>query len=302
MKVPVLVMAFNRADHVEKAMEAVRKYRPDRLYLECDGQRPHKPGEKEAVEAARRVMLGAVDWPCEVKTLFREENLGCAKAVSGAITWFLGQEEYGVIIEDDVVVGQDFFRLCEDLLPRYRNEERIMEISAENHYPEPQHADTYYYTLDIRCWGWATWARAWKHMDMTMSKWPEQTPLKLVRKWGAFRGCMIYYYWSQTYKNIQTSTSWATRWAFSIFADNGLCIIPADNLAVNIGMDGGAHYEKGDVNPYAHLQIGRVDFPLKYNDRIQPDRRQMMLGRKDFFRVRMIGLRKKVRKLFGLKR
>ena len=138
MKVPILVLAFNRADHVEQAMLAIKEYKPERLYLECDGPRVHKQGEKEAVEATRKAMLDAIDWPCEVRTLFRQENLGCANAVYGAITWFFEQEEYGVIIEDDVVVGQDFFRLCEILLPRYKNDERVMEISAENHYPNQQ--------------------------------------------------------------------------------------------------------------------------------------------------------------------
>ena len=144
MKVPILVLAFNRADHVEQAMLAIKEYKPERLYLECDGPRVHKQGEKEAVEATRKVMLDAIDWPCEVKTLFREENLGCANAVYGAITWFFEQEEYGVIIEDDVVVGQGFFRLCEILLPRYKNDERVMEISAENHYPDHLNNNTSY--------------------------------------------------------------------------------------------------------------------------------------------------------------
>ena len=144
MKVPILVLAFNRADHVEQAMLAIKEYKPERLYLECDGPRVHKQGEKEAVEATRKAMLDAIDWPCEVRTLFRQENLGCANAVYGAITWFFEQEEYGVIIEDDVVVGQDFFRLCEILLPRYKNDERVMEISEENHYPNQQNENTYF--------------------------------------------------------------------------------------------------------------------------------------------------------------
>ena len=55
MKVPTLVLAFNRADHVVKAMEAIREYKPERLYLECDGARPHKSGEAEAVELTRKV-------------------------------------------------------------------------------------------------------------------------------------------------------------------------------------------------------------------------------------------------------
>ena len=128
-KLPILVLAFNRADHVREAMKSIREYKPERLYLECDGARQNKTGEKDAVEETRQAMLDAVDWPCEVKTLFRDENLGCAQAVYGAISWFFKNEKWGVIIEDDVIVGQDFFRLCEDLLPRYENEERIMEIS-----------------------------------------------------------------------------------------------------------------------------------------------------------------------------
>ena len=297
MKVPVLVLAFNRADHVAKAMEAIREYRPERLYLECDGARKNKAGETEAVALTRKTMLDMVDWPCEVKTLFREKNLGCANAVYGAITWFFEHEEWGVIIEDDVVVGQDFFRLCEELLPRYKDEERIMEISAENHYPNSKDANTYFYSLDFKCWGWASWARAWKQMDMKMTKWPEQGLTKLVKSFDLFKGCMMYYYWHSTYKNIETSTSWATRWAFTIFAENGLCIIPGVNLAVNIGTDGGAHYENGDVNPYAHLQVERMSFPIVYNDTIALDERQRKLSNKDFFRIRMIGLRKKLRVL-----
>lgn len=68
----------------------------------------------------------------------------------------------------------------------------------------------------FKCWGWASWARAWKHMDMSMSKWPEQSLFKLIRPFGIFKGCMMYYYWNRTYKNIHKCTSWATRWAFAI--------------------------------------------------------------------------------------
>lgn len=296
-KVPILVLAFNRADHVREAMKAVRIYKPERLYLECDGPRLHKVGEKDAVEETRKAMLDAVDWPCEVKTLFRDNNLGCANAVYGAISWFFEYEKWGVIIEDDVIVGQDFFRLCEDLLPRYEHEEKIMEISAENHYPNPNDANKYFYTVDFKCWGWATWARAWKRMDMKMAKWPNQSIFKLIRVFGIFKGCMMHYYWSSIYKNIEKSTSWATRWAFAIFAEDGLCVIPGVNLAVNIGMDGGAHYNKDDVNPYSHLTINNMSFPLKYNNVLELDGKQQALSKKDFFRIRMIGLRKKLRRI-----
>lgn len=296
-KIPVLVLAFNRADHVEKAMDAIREYKPERLYLECDGPRPHKDGEKEAVEETRKVMLSKIDWDCDVKTLFRDENWGCAKAVDDAITWFFKNEEWGVIIEDDVVVAQDFFRLCEDLLIRYEHEDRIMEISAQNHFPDERYFNTYFFSQEFHCWGWATWARAWKKMDMKMSKWPEVTTGFLIKKFGIFRGLMMKHYWNDTYHHLETSTSWATRWFFSIIVNNGLCILPGNNLAINIGMDGGAHYEKGDEDPYAYLKVGNLKWPLRYDDNVVANPEIARQGRRDFRRVRMIGLKKKIHKL-----
>lgn len=297
-KVPVLVLAFNRADHVEKAMDAIREYKPDRLYLECDGARANKEGEQQKVEDTRQMMLSKVDWPCEVNTLFRNENWGCAKAVNDAITWFFSQEKWGVIIEDDVIVSQDFIKLCEVLLPRYENEDRIMEISAENHFPNEKDYGTYFYSQDFYCWGWASWARAWKKMDMHMTKWPSVTTRFLIKKFGIFRGLMMKHYWADTYAHLETSTSWATRWFFSIIVNDGLCIQPGNNLAINIGTDGGAHYEKGDKNPYTYLKVGKLRWPIKYNDSQMVTQHTIKLGRRDFRMVRWFGLKKKIKRLF----
>ena len=48
-KIPILVTAFNRPDHVTVAMKTIREYKPEKLYLECDGPRSTKVGEYEAV-------------------------------------------------------------------------------------------------------------------------------------------------------------------------------------------------------------------------------------------------------------
>ena len=118
--IPILVLAFNRADHVVEAMKAIKVYQPKRLYLECDGPRKAKEGEQEAVEATRKAMLDSIDWPCEIKTLFREENMGCAHAVNDAITWFFRHEEYGIICEDDIILSPDFFSIMRRTVAKIR--------------------------------------------------------------------------------------------------------------------------------------------------------------------------------------
>lgn len=293
-KIPVLVLAFNRADHVIEAMKAIREYQPERLYLECDGARPHKAGEKEAVEETRKAMLDAVDWPCEVKTLFRDENLGCANAVYGAISWFFKHEDYGIICEDDIILSPDFFRLCEDLLPRYKEEDKVMEISARNESFRTDISNTYVYSQCYHCWGWSTWRRAWDKMDMKMSAAPKLSIPYLVKRLGLFRGVMMKHYFVSAYHSLPNFNSWATRWYLSILANDGLVICPGVNLALNIGMDSGAHYESGDENPFEGLTLERLHWPIKYNDCFTPDETQKCYDSKGFAKMRYIGLKKKI--------
>ena len=81
---PVLFLIFNRPGTTALVMETIREARPPRLYVAADGQRD-RPGEAERCEEARRIAT-AVDWPCEVQTLFRDHNLGCREAVSKALS------------------------------------------------------------------------------------------------------------------------------------------------------------------------------------------------------------------------
>lgn len=299
-KVPVLVLAFNRTDHVVEAMKSIREYRPDRIYLECDGPRKDKGGERDAVDATRKAMLEAIDWPCEVKTLFREENLGCAHAVYGAISWFFEHEEYGIICEDDVILGKDFFRFCEELLPRYANEDKIMSISARNHSSRTDIPNSYVYSYRQNCWGWASWARAWGKMDMSMSYIPKLTYKFLFQRFGMIETFIRMRGYASAYKHLDTYNSWASRWFLSVLVCNGLVIVPGVNLAVNIGTDGGSHYYKGDVNPYADLKICEMKWPLHYNDSFVVERKQAKFDSDDFIMLRKIGVRKRVKKLLHL--
>ncbi|MBW2664068.1 MAG: hypothetical protein JRD93_19335 [Deltaproteobacteria bacterium] len=78
LKTAVFFLVFNRPDTTKQVFEAIRKAKPSRLYVAVDGPRADKPGEKEKVEQARRIAT-RVDWVCEVKTFFRDKNLGYSR-------------------------------------------------------------------------------------------------------------------------------------------------------------------------------------------------------------------------------
>ena len=100
---PILFLIFNRPDLTARVFDRIREVQPKYLYVAADGPRIDKPEDVEKCESARKVVLDQIDWPCELKTLFRQENLGCGIAVSQAINWFFEHVEQGIIIEDDIL-------------------------------------------------------------------------------------------------------------------------------------------------------------------------------------------------------
>lgn len=100
-------------------------------YVAADGPRQDKEGESEKCAETQRI-IEQIDWDCEVKTLFRDENFGCGAAVSTAISWFFNQVEFGIVLEDDCMPGLSFFPYCEELLMKYKDDDQIMLISGNN--------------------------------------------------------------------------------------------------------------------------------------------------------------------------
>jgi len=299
MKLPVLFTIFNRPDISVRAFECIKHYQPERLYIAADGARAHRQGEQELCERTRKAVMEQIDWPCTIQTLFRGKNIGCARAISEAISWFFEHEEWGVICEDDVVMSQDFFTLCEELLPRYKDNHDIIHITSQYYGKHREQSDTYTFGRKPFVWGWATWRRAWfDNMDMGMSAWPSYNPLRMLPVYGLFQTLTMCYYWHFTYKNINTNSSWATRWHFAAVVNRRLCICPTTNLGLNIGCtgEGGTHYDANESDPHASMKMGHLNFPLRHPKRVKLSMRQVITDNLEFMRLRAIGARKKIRK------
>jgi len=127
--VPILFLIFNRPDTTQKVFDVIKKIKPKQLFIAADGPRKNKEGELELCNKTRDI-IKQIDWDCKLKTLFREENLGCGKSVSSAITWFFENVEEGIILEDDCLPNIDFFFYCKELLDYYRDNNEVMFIGG----------------------------------------------------------------------------------------------------------------------------------------------------------------------------
>lgn len=267
MKTAVLLCGFVRYDTISRVFAAVRSARPPRLYLATDGPRAGRVDDVENVKKVRS-LADAVDWDCEVKTLFREENLGCRAAMSGAIDWFFRTEDSGIILEDDCLPGMDFFRFCEELLDRYKDDDRVMMIGGTNFMPDISVASSYHFSRLGSIWGWATWRRAWEKYDEKMSGFERLDGEGFFRDLATSLPARTWLRWMYNRERKRDRGSWAIPWNCSIWQENAVAVLPAVNLVRNIGFDLRGSNTVDENNMFSKLEIAELDWPLTHPDHL----------------------------------
>ena len=269
LKTAVLFLVFNRPDTTNKVFEKIRQAKPSRLYVAGDG--PRVGYNEEDKVAKTREITTRVDWPCEVKTLFRDKNLGCKNGVSTAITWFFDHEEQGIILEDDCLPHLDFFSYCEDLLDRYSKDERVSAITGNNFQNGNWRGEaSYYFSKYAHCWGWATWRRAWQLNDGNIKFWPEwkkskdwldHIPDKVERK-----------HWQKIFDRVYANEidTWDYPWEASRQYKGSIAATPNVNLVSNIGFGEGATHTKSKKSPFSKMPTYELN-PIIYPKKVERD-------------------------------
>lgn len=263
LETAVLFLVFNRPDTTVRVFDEIRKARPPRLYVAADGPRPSRAGEGELVERVRKIAT-LVDWPCEVKTLFRDQNLGCKLSVSRAITWFFDHEEEGIILEDDCLPSQSFFWFCESLLRRYKNDLRIWNIGGYRHSYCCNNEEFYTFSIFPQIWGWATWRDRWNYYDVNLGVYRRNKNI-----------VFDYDYFKKKHHNEARVASfekiingqldtWDAQWNFAVRTNNGLSVRPIKNLIKNIGFGSSATHTTEYNASLAENNFSDIEFPVKH--------------------------------------
>ena len=267
---PVLFLVFNRPDTTQRVFDAIRASRPPRLYVAADGPRAGRAGEAERCEAVRRIAT-AVDWPCELVTLMRSDNLGCKVAVSSAITWFFEHEPEGIILEDDCLPDPSFFGFCDALLERYRDDDRVMCVSGDNFVSAqwaPEHG--YYFSRYAHIWGWASWARAWRHYSVDLpSASGERVIDVLARTFPESKAVRDQWYDLMTDVAAGRIDTWDYQWSYAIWQRQGVSCMPRSNLISNIGFGPGATHTTSAESKLAGLPVAGLQGPLIHPPRVE---------------------------------
>jgi hypothetical protein len=262
--VPISFHVFNRPNATEKVFSEIRKIRPKQLFITADGPRDSRKDDLENCNKVRSIVK-KIDWECELYTNFSDENKGSFRSTSEGISWVFEHVNRAIILEDDCVPGNIFFRYCRELLDYYEHDKRVGIISGNNFQNNINSTEnSYYFSRYPHIWGWATWKRTWDQVDLSMRLWPEYDKINGLK--GIFSHKKELYYWRKLYMDMyekNRKSHWDFLLLLALAMNNSLTVLPKVNLVSNIGFGPDAANCKHE-SEFHNVQVGDFDFPLKH--------------------------------------
>lgn len=288
MHTPVVLIAFNRPHLTRRTMEAVREAKPASLFLVADGPRPGR-AEDVALCAAVRTELERVDWSCEVHRRLSEVNRGCEANVELGLDWVFSQVDRAIVLEDDCIPDPSFFPFCEELLERYREDDRVWHIAGNSHWVPGRlfNGESYQFSSWASVWGWATWRRAWlRHRELFprdhgsalgSTSAPVRTVPASPRATSLVTPSGRRHFAAVARSSGSDEYGWDSHWWVSLLSEGKLSVTPAVNMVMNDGYGEGATHTRSSRPP---TPATSTSFPLTHPDAValcEPVERELEL-------------------------
>jgi hypothetical protein len=272
----VALIIFRRPDLTRRVFQRIAEAKPPKLFIIADGPVLERTGEAEKCAAARAAVED-VDWDCDVVRDYSPTNMGPWRRIASGITAAFQQVEELVVLEDDCLPDPTFFRFCDELLERYRDDERVMHIAGNHFHPQSPRSIPYSYSFAWHniAWGYATWRRAWQHFDLAVPTWPELKNTDFLDQVVEHPYAVRHYreVFDQLYGQPGEFDGYDWAWSFACWSQGGLSILPDTTLVQNVGFGpDSTHFQNASNDFRAALRAGPMSFPLRHPPYVVRDR------------------------------
>jgi hypothetical protein len=268
---PILLLVFNRPQETQNVFNQIKKIKPQQLFIAADGPRKNKIGEDKLCKEVKEI-FNDIDWDCKVTTSYNDANLGCKLAVSNSIKWFFKQVEYGIVLEDDCLPDLSFFKYCEELLIKYKDDQRIGIITGRNEDFIFKDSRSYDFSTAGSIWGWGSWRRVIDLYEVNNKSLLNNFKLNI------YQATVDNFEKNRLYHQLKwTLDDQLNTWDYQLHAilklNSMLYIIPQKNLIKNIGFNTQATHTTSLNDKRANSKLESLMFPLKHPEYLFPNRK-----------------------------
>lgn len=242
---PIVTFVYSRPEHTKKMIESLAKNKLAKdleVWIFSDAAKKETAAEK--VKNVREYIhsIEEKQYFKKLHIIEAQKNKGLANSVIAGVGEVINKYGKAIVVEDDLIVTDNFIEYMNEALNFYENDKRIWSISGYNlpiKIPKNYLSDVY---LGYRgcSWGWATWADRWNIVDWEVKDYEifknDRKKRKKLNRGGKDMAQML---------DMQMSgliDSWAIRWCYEQSKREMYTIYPTKSLVYNGGLDGtGTH-------------------------------------------------------------
>ncbi len=232
MTTPVLITAFRRPDFLKLVLDCFES-RSNPIYVWLNG--PFDLQDEKNIQDCLTVIDKSLANVVLVNS--NSEHFASGQSIINAIDWIFTLESCAIILEDDIVVGEDFIDFMDASIEHFKSPESGVGSIVGSCFvpPELRSTDALRKTVFTSSWGWGTWKDRWSKFDRDLSNWNEKLSffpplLQDIPSRSRFNSIFMSI-------KLGRFDAWDYRWQFTNWKQQWITIAPNSNLIMNIGFD-----------------------------------------------------------------
>ena len=245
---PILLIGYNRPEMLKESLEYLTTL-DTRIYVALDVPKPNDSINWELSKKCQKILGEFTRQIFAIR--ISDQNQGCFKGVTQAISWAFAYEKELIILEDDIRINDKFLQFATHMLNIHEFDNRIGSITATNLVPADAICDAssaYRLSAFTSSWGWATWRNRWQDYLDDLDSFPKFDHTFPRGFWSL----LTKRYWDRIFLETLHGKfdAWDYRWLYSNWKNSRLTIVPNSNLAINVGFGPSATHTKDLVLPW----------------------------------------------------
>lgn len=254
---PVVVFGYNRADMLANLFDSLEKNEDVEkmdlyLFLDIPGKKKPRdiPLSKEVIAYAN--IYKAVSKFKRVEIEVATQHKGLADSIISGVSKIINKYGKVIVLEDDLVVSNDFLDYMQRGLEFYKKDYRVWSITA--HSPLVKFIEKYksdvFLAPRIESWGWGTWKNRWDHVDWDVASYgnfKRDFMGQVLFNLGGNNLCKML----DCQMMNSEYDSWAIRWCYQQFRERKYTIYPKESRVIHCGNDNrsthGVYYSRQKI-------------------------------------------------------
>jgi len=239
---PIVIFGFDRPLHLNNMIESLSHNTEcieSDAYIFIDG--PTEKVNQENYEKVLEVTRGELPFKNSFITI-REKNLQCKNNIIQGITEVIENKGRAIIMEDDLIVSNQFLHYMNHALEEYKDNKDVWHI---NGYSFPQFLGNEKKASISKLaqpWGWGTWKENWNIFIDEEHKYYKKNIISTLskEKRREYNFYNLATYWEESLKldGENKNSIWDAYWYQTIYLNNGLTLFPQVSHVQNFGFDG----------------------------------------------------------------